>query len=79
MGSLVGEVAWQERCARAPGTAWGATRTLAENRDKWHWTVKAVFQPGEETAQGAHAMIDDGMVKRFPKPDDCRRRASTRS
>ena len=29
----------------------------------------AVFQPGEETAQGAKAMIDDGMFKRFPKPD----------
>lgn len=29
----------------------------------------AVFQPGEETAQGAQAMIDDGMRSRFPKPD----------
>ena len=47
----------------------GTTRVLAENRDKWRGTVMAVFQPGEETAQGAHAMIEDGMVKRFPKPD----------
>ncbi len=29
----------------------------------------AVFQPGEETAQGARAMIDDGLLERFPKPD----------
>ena len=29
----------------------------------------AVFQPGEETAEGARAMIEDGMVKRFPRPD----------
>ena len=29
----------------------------------------AVFQPGEETGQGARAMIEDGMVKRFPKPE----------
>jgi hippurate hydrolase len=29
----------------------------------------AVFQPGEETGQGARAMIEDGMVKRFPRPD----------
>jgi hypothetical protein len=29
----------------------------------------AVFQPGEETAQGAQAMIDDGLLKRFPIPD----------
>lgn len=29
----------------------------------------ADFQPGEETAEGAQAMIDDGLFKRFPKPD----------
>jgi len=28
-----------------------------------------VFQPAEETAAGAQAMIDDGLFKRFPKPD----------
>jgi hippurate hydrolase len=28
-----------------------------------------VFQPAEETAQGAQAMIHDGLFKRFPKPD----------
>jgi hippurate hydrolase len=28
-----------------------------------------VFQPGEETAQGAQAMIDDNLFTRFPKPD----------
>ena len=27
-----------------------------------------VFQPAEETAQGAQAMIDDGLFERFPKP-----------
>jgi len=29
----------------------------------------AVFQPGEETAEGAQAMIDDGLFQHFPKPD----------
>ena len=29
----------------------------------------AVFQPGEETAEGAQAMIDDGLFDRFPKPE----------
>ena len=29
----------------------------------------AVFQPAEETAEGAQAMIDDGLFTRFPKPD----------
>lgn len=28
-----------------------------------------VFQPAEETAAGAQAMIDDGLFRRFPKPD----------
>lgn len=47
----------------------GVTQILAENRNLWRGTVMAVFQPGEETAQGARAMIEDGMVKRFPRPD----------
>ena len=47
----------------------GATRLLAEARDAWHGTVMAVFQPAEETAEGAKAMIDDGLFKRFPRPD----------
>src|SRR5437762_8873304 len=29
----------------------------------------AVFQPAEETGEGAQAMIDDGLFDRFPKPD----------
>jgi len=49
----------------------GATRILAENPGAWRGTIMAVFQPGEETGQGAKAMIEDGMVKRFPKPDVC--------
>src|SRR5215471_5615734 len=47
----------------------GATDILAKNRDSWRGTIMAVFQPGEETGQGARAMIEDGMVQRFPKPD----------
>jgi amidohydrolase len=47
----------------------GATKLLAEAKTTWRGTIMAVFQPGEETAQGAQAMIDDGLFKRFPKPD----------
>ncbi len=47
----------------------GATRLLAEARSTWRGTLMAVFQPGEETAEGAQAMIDDGLFKRFVKPD----------
>jgi amidohydrolase len=46
----------------------GVTELLAGARDAWHGTVLAVFQPAEETAQGAQAMIDDGLFDRFPKP-----------
>jgi len=49
----------------------GAARILSENRAAWRGTVMAVFQPGEEIGKGAQAMIEDGMVKRFPKPDVC--------
>ncbi|MEO8845216.1 MAG: M20 family metallopeptidase [Kofleriaceae bacterium] len=47
----------------------GAATLLAQTRDAWKGTLIAVFQPGEETAQGAQAMIDDGLLARFPKPD----------
>lgn len=46
-----------------------ATKLLAEARSTWRGTLIAVFQPGEETAEGAQAMIDDGLFDRFPKPD----------
>src|SRR5437764_3136618 len=46
----------------------GAISLFAKSRDAWRGTLMAVFQPGEETAQGAKAMIDNGMFKRFPKP-----------
>jgi amidohydrolase len=46
----------------------GVTRVLAEKKSDWYGTVLAVFQPGEETGQGARAMIEDGLVRRFPKP-----------
>jgi amidohydrolase len=47
----------------------GATKLLAEARPTWRGTLMAVFQPGEETAEGAQAMIEDGLFKRFAKPD----------
>src|ERR1700692_3041148 len=47
----------------------GATKLLAETKTTWRGTIMAVFQPGEETAEGARAMIEDGLFKRFPKPD----------
>src|SRR4051794_35445538 len=46
----------------------GVTSLLARARDAWQGNVLAVFQPAEETAQGAQAMIDDGLFDRFPRP-----------
>ena len=58
-------------CGHDMHVAWlaGATRVLAQARPAWRGTLLAVFQPGEETAQGAQAMIADGLFERFPKPD----------
>jgi hippurate hydrolase len=57
-------------CGHDMHVAWlsGAIAYLAANRNEWKGTLMAVFQPGEETAHGAQAMIDDGLFKRFPKP-----------
>jgi amidohydrolase len=47
----------------------GATTVFAQTREAWRGTLMAVFQPAEETAAGAQAMIDDGLFTRFPTPD----------
>ncbi|WP_353987199.1 amidohydrolase [Ruicaihuangia caeni] len=47
----------------------GAAKLLADHRDAWSGTYVAVFQPGEETAAGARAMIADGLAAKVPKPD----------
>jgi amidohydrolase len=50
--------------------AWlGAARTLAGMKGQWHGTLMFIAQPAEETGGGARAMLDDGLFKRFPKPD----------
>jgi amidohydrolase len=58
-------------CGHDMHVAWlvGASTLLAQARDGWRGTLMIVFQPAEETAEGARAMIDDGLFDRFPKPD----------
>jgi len=47
-----------------------ATATImAHSKDTWHGTLMLIGQPAEETIGGARGMIDDGLMKRFPKPD----------
>jgi amidohydrolase len=47
----------------------GAAATLAADRPSWHGTLLLVFQPAEETGEGARAMIDDGLFGRTGVPD----------
>ncbi len=50
-------------------TAWLATaRRLAAMKDQWSGTLVMTLQPGEETSEGARAMLADGLFTRFPKP-----------
>ena len=67
-GAVVGVA---HSCGHDMHVAWllGAARVLAENRAVWAGTAMLVFQPGEETAQGAAAMVSDWGEGRFPRPD----------
>ena len=47
----------------------GVARKLAGMRESWGGTVVLVAQPAEERGLGARAMIEDGLFKRFPRPD----------
>ncbi|HET7816056.1 MAG TPA: amidohydrolase [Sphingomicrobium sp.] len=46
----------------------GAARRLAAMKGQWSGTLVMILQPGEETGEGAKAMLDDGLYTRFPKP-----------
>jgi hippurate hydrolase len=47
----------------------GAAELLAQGQQAWGGTFIALFQPAEEVAGGAKAMIDGGLRDRIPKPD----------
>lgn len=47
----------------------GAAEQLAQARDAWSGTYIALFQPAEETAAGAKAMLDAGLSAVIPVPD----------
>ena len=51
-------------------TAWlGTARRLAAMKDQWSGTLMMILQPGEETSEGAKAMLADGLYERFANPD----------
>ncbi|WP_199186873.1 M20 family metallopeptidase [Blastopirellula marina] len=47
----------------------GVARFLASHRDQWQGTLVLICQPAEEKGAGAKAMLDAGLLERFPKPD----------
>lgn len=49
----------------------GAIAILDAHRDRWSGTFHALFQPAEETTEGAGAMVADGLANEITRPDVC--------
>lgn len=76
-GLLITEAVARPYASRAPGRMHacghdghmamllGAAAQLAADKS-WSGTVRFVFQPDEEHGHGAHAMLADGVLTRFP-------------
>jgi amidohydrolase len=47
----------------------GTATIMAHSKTSWHGTLMLIGQPAEETIGGAKAMLADGLLTRFPKPD----------
>lgn len=46
-----------------------AAQLLNNAKSEWSGTLICLFQPNEENAAGAKAMVNDGLYKKIPKPD----------
>ena len=47
----------------------GTAKRLVAMKDQWSGTLVMILQSGEETGEGAKAMLADGLYTRFPKPN----------
>jgi amidohydrolase len=47
----------------------GTAQMLSGMKDDWNGTLVMIGQPAEERGSGAGAMLNDGLYRRFPKPD----------
>jgi hippurate hydrolase len=47
----------------------GMAKLMADHRGQWTGTLIPLFQPAEETGDGAQGMVDDGLFQRIPVPD----------
>lgn len=53
-------------------TCWvGTARVLVALKKNWRGTLVFIGQPAEEVGAGARKMLEDGLFKRFPRPDFC--------
>jgi amidohydrolase len=51
-------------------TCWvGTARVLVAMTKRWQGTLVFIAQPAEEIGQGAKAMMKDGLLEKFPRPD----------
>jgi amidohydrolase len=46
----------------------GAAQLLADGTEHWSGTVVALFQPAEETGDGARGMVESGLAELIPTP-----------
>ncbi|WP_375195218.1 amidohydrolase [Sphingobium sp.] len=58
-------------CGHDVHMAWwaGAAEALVSLKSRWSGTLLFIAQPAEEPLGGAQAMLDDGLLTRFPRPD----------
>lgn len=47
----------------------GTARQMAARKGQWKGTLVLIGQPAEERISGARDMLNDGLYKKFPKPD----------
>jgi len=65
------EVPVMHACGHDIHMTWlvGTARVLGQIKDHWSGTLIFIGQPAEEAVGGAQAMLDDGLFKRFLRPD----------
>lgn len=47
----------------------GVARFMASHKDAWQGTLMLIGQPAEERGAGARAMLKDGLLEKFSRPD----------